>query len=90
MPHFHRRMILTGALKGQYENVMVSEASVESPIDLVKLHQPPSVTFDNGKKMKCSICDRIFRTPGVFAMHYARNHKDLPQDKNEWRKYVEA
>ncbi len=89
MPHFHRRKILTGALAGQYENIMVSEASVEI-IKPIELDQPSSVTFDNGKKMKCSLCDRRFRTAGIFAIHYTRSHKDLPQDKNEWRKYVEA
>lgn len=89
MPHFLRKQILTGPLKGQYENVMVSEASVEV-VQHVVLSQPPSVTFDTGKKLNCTICHRLFRTSALFAMHYARSHKDLPQDKNEWRKYVEA
>ena len=88
MAHVLRKLITDGPLKGQYENIIVSPASVEPQLSEVKLGQPHSVTMGHGKRYICSLCRRKYAALGVFAMHYQKTHADLPQEKDAWRKHV--
>jgi len=90
MPHFRR--VSTGKTNkwGEpvYENVMTSPASVAPVLEEVAIHQPISITVVSGKRYTCKLCGRPYAHLGVFAMHYQKTHKDLPQNKDEWRKHI--
>lgn len=55
----------------------------------VDIHQPATADLGAVKKLKCSLCEKKFAAPGIFSIHFAREHKNEYEDNNSWRMFIE-
>ena len=63
--------------------------------DAQPIAQPASPTLSAGgraKRYSCTACTppTKFASVGVMSIHFQRRHKDLMEDKDSWRKYMET
>ena len=89
MPHFLRQR--DPQREGHF---LMIEATAELLGQSVP-QQPASPTLAPGSRAKRYVCTACtphsrFASVGVLSMHFQRRHKDLVEDRNSWRSYMET
>jgi len=86
------RFIRVKDKEGRYTMI---EQPIDTDIAVVPVVQPPQPTAIPQvglKRYACTACHppKPFGSTGVLAIHFAKKHPELVQDKTSWRAYCKS